>query len=150
MAGLTSKKSPCLEERNSMRSRRLSILVPCLLIAIVLVFIFLHAHHRHESVAAEPSSPPTVAVIAARVGTIANQLSVAGIFQPFQDVDVHGEVSGYIRHIYVDIGDRVHEGQTLAVLEVPELDAEVAVDAPIESSKYRHHLDYGTCRFKNL
>ena len=109
-----------------MRSKRLSILVPCLLIAIVPAFIFLHAHHRHESVAAEPPSPPTVAVIAAHVGTIANQLSVAGIFQPFQDVDVHGKVSGYIRHIYVDIGDRVHEGQTLAVLEVPELDAEVA------------------------
>ena len=36
-----------------MRSKRLSILVPCLLIAIVLVFIFSHAHHRHESVAAD-------------------------------------------------------------------------------------------------
>jgi RND family efflux transporter MFP subunit len=126
MAGLASKQSPCLEERNPMRSKRLSILVPCLLIAIVLVFIFLHAHDRHESVAAKPPSAPIVAVIAARVGTIANRLSVAGIFQPFQDVDVHGEVSGYIRHIYVDIGDRVREGQTLAVLEVPELDAEVA------------------------
>src|SRR6202166_3335725 len=126
MAGLASKKSPCLGERNRMRSKRLSILVPCLLITIVLVFIFLHAHHRHESVAAVPPSPPTVAVIAAHVGTISNQLSVAGIFQPFQDVDVHGKVSGYIRHIYVDIGDRVHKGQTLAVLEVPELDAQVA------------------------
>ena len=40
MAGLASEKSPCLEERNPMRSKRLSILVPCLLIAIVLVFIF--------------------------------------------------------------------------------------------------------------
>jgi RND family efflux transporter MFP subunit len=109
-----------------MRPKRLSILVPCLLIAIVPAFIFLHAQHRHESVAAPPSSPPTVAVVAAHVGTIANQLTVAGIFQPYQDVDVHGEVSGYIRHIYVDIGDRVHAGQTLAVLEVPELDAEVA------------------------
>src|SRR5580698_2482407 len=109
-----------------MRSKRLSILVPCLLIAIVLVFVFLHAHHRHERVADETPPSPTVAVVAAHVGTIANQLSVAGVFQPFQDVDVHGKVSGYIRHIYVDIGDRVHEGQTLAVLEVPELDAEVA------------------------
>jgi multidrug resistance efflux pump len=34
--------------------------------------------------------------------------------------------ASYIRHIYVDIGDRVHQGQTLAVLEVPDLDAEVA------------------------
>jgi hypothetical protein len=61
----------------SMRSKRLSILVPCLLIAIVLVFIFIYAHHRHESVAAKPPSAPLVAVVAARVGTIANQLSVA-------------------------------------------------------------------------
>ena len=51
---------------------------------------------------------------------------MAGIFQPFQEIDVHGKVSGYIRHIYVDIGDRVRQGQTLAVLEVPELTAEVA------------------------
>jgi RND family efflux transporter MFP subunit len=126
MTGFAPKQSLCLEERNPMRPKRLSILVPCLLIAIVLVFLFLHADHRDESVAVEPPSPPTVAVITAHVGTIANQLTVAGIFQPFQDVDVHGKVSGYIRHIYVDIGDRVHEGQTLAVLEVPELDAEVA------------------------
>src|SRR5580700_1727577 len=126
MAGLASKQSPCLEERNPMRSKRLSILVPCLVIAIVLVFIFLHAHHRHESVAAAAPPPPTVSVATARVGYIANQLTVAGIFQPFQEIDVHGKVSGYIRHIYVDIGDRVHQGQTLAVLEVPELQAEVA------------------------
>lgn len=45
-----------------MRPKRLSILVPCLLIAIVPAFIFLHAQHRHESVAAAPPSPPTVAV----------------------------------------------------------------------------------------
>ncbi|MGC1297512.1 MAG: efflux RND transporter periplasmic adaptor subunit, partial [Alloacidobacterium sp.] len=37
----------------------------------------------------------------------------------------HAKVSGYIRHIYVDIGDKVHEGEVLAVLEVPELDAQL-------------------------
>jgi RND family efflux transporter MFP subunit len=39
-------------------------------------------------------------------------------------IDVHAKVSGYVRHIYVDIGDRIHAGQTLAVLEVPELNAQ--------------------------
>jgi len=48
------------------------------------------------------------------------------VFQPFQEIDVHGKVSSYIRHIYVDIGDRVRQGQTLALLEFPELQAEVA------------------------
>ncbi len=31
------------------------------------------------------------------------------------------KVSGYIREIKVDIGDRVHEGQLLATLEIPEM-----------------------------
>jgi RND family efflux transporter MFP subunit len=36
-------------------------------------------------------------------------------------VDLHAKVSGYIRWIKVDIGDRVHQGETLAALEIPEL-----------------------------
>lgn len=53
-------------------------------------------------------------------------LTLAGQFQPFQVVDVHPKVSGFVRHIYVDIGDRVHQGQSLAVLEVPELKAQLS------------------------
>ena len=49
---------------------------------------------------------------------------MAGQFQPYQVVEVHAKISGYIRHIYVDIGDRVHTGETLATLEVPELNAQ--------------------------
>jgi RND family efflux transporter MFP subunit len=69
-------------------------------------------------------SPQAVAVSAVQRGTITHVLSLAGQFQPYQVVDVHAKVSGYLRHIYVDIGDRVHEGQTLGVLEVPELSAQ--------------------------
>lgn len=53
-------------------------------------------------------------------------LTIAGAFKPFQDVEVHAKVAGYIRTIYVDVGDRVKEGQALAVLEVPELAAQLA------------------------
>jgi len=38
---------------------------------------------------------------------------------------MHAKVSGYVRKINVDIGDRVKTGQVLAVLEVPELMAQV-------------------------
>lgn len=108
-----------------MRSKRLIAIAAGCLVAAILLLLFLHSRHKGDvSAAADP--PPTVAVATARVGYIANQLTVAGIFQPFQEIDVHGKVSGYIRHIYVDIGDRVRQGQTIAVLEVPELTAEVA------------------------
>ena len=40
-------------------------------------------------------------------------------------IDVHPKVSGFIRSIRVDIGDRVRQGETLAVLEVPELQAQL-------------------------
>lgn len=110
-----------------MRSRRLFLSAAILLVAILLSLIFLHDRHRREASAASdaPPPPPSVSTATARTGFIANQLTVAGVFQPFQEVDVHGKVSGYIRRIYVDIGDRVRQGQTLAVLEVPELQAEV-------------------------
>jgi RND family efflux transporter MFP subunit len=74
------------------------------------------------SMAAEMASASVVAV---RRGSITETLAVAGQFQPYQVIDVHPKVSGFIRHINVDIGDKVRAGQTIAVLEVPELNAEL-------------------------
>jgi RND family efflux transporter MFP subunit len=68
---------------------------------------------------------PSATVVAVTRGNIAHTLNLAGQFQPYQVVDVHAKVSGYIKHIYVDIGDKVHAGQTLAILEVPELNAQL-------------------------
>jgi RND family efflux transporter MFP subunit len=73
---------------------------------------------------AQSSTPPSAAVSQVQRGNISDVLSLAGQFQPYQVVDVHAKVSGYLRHIYVDIGDKVREGQILGVLEVPELSAQ--------------------------
>ena len=74
---------------------------------------------------ANAAETPAASVAAVTRGSIAHKLNLAGQFQPYQVIDVHAKVSGYIRHIYVDIGDRVRQGQVLAVLEVPELDAQL-------------------------
>ena len=42
-------------------------------------------------------------------------------FKPYQEVDVMAKVSGYIKEINVDVGDRVKQGQLLATLEIPEM-----------------------------
>jgi RND family efflux transporter MFP subunit len=68
----------------------------------------------------------TAAVAVVKRRDLGDTLTVSGAFKPFQDIDVHAKVAGYIRKIYVDVGDRVKEGQTLAVLEVPELAAQLA------------------------
>jgi RND family efflux transporter MFP subunit len=107
-----------------MRPNRILVLVSGI---VLLALVALYVHHRH---ATQPAPQPEasvvdVSVVPAHIGAITQDLTVAGIFQPFQEIDVHGEVSGYIRHIYVDIGDRVRKGQTLAILDVPELAAQV-------------------------
>ena len=77
-----------------------------------------------------------VAVARAQRGPIESTLTIAGEFKPFQDVDVHAKVAGYIKKIYVDVGDHVKQGQTLAVLEVPELAAQLTgADAQVRRSK---------------
>ncbi len=53
---------------------------------------------------------------------LVSTLQIASEFRPFQEVDVHAKVAGYVKVINVDIGDRVRQGQLLAVLEVPELE----------------------------
>lgn len=97
---------------------------------------------RGSSEAEAPSNAGSdsnvVAAAVARVErrTIANTLTISGEFKPFQDVDVHAKVAGYIRVIKVDVGDHVKEGQTLAVLEVPELTAQLAgTDAAVRRSR---------------
>jgi RND family efflux transporter MFP subunit len=75
--------------------------------------------------------PGTVATATASVAPVTREdlsstLTVAGEFQPYQEVELHAKVSGYIRRINVDIGDRVKSGQVIATLEVPELNAQVA------------------------
>jgi len=109
-----------------MRSKRSFVIAAVCIAVLLLVFFIVRRHHQDDDAANVAAPPPAVSVATAQTGSIANQLSVAGVFQPFQEIDVHGKVSGYIRKIYVDIGDRVRQGQTLAVLEVPELQAEVA------------------------
>jgi RND family efflux transporter MFP subunit len=69
---------------------------------------------------------PSAAVAPVKRAPIENSVTLSGAFHAYQQVDVHAKVAGYIRKIYVDVGDHVKTGQTLAVLEVPELSAEVA------------------------
>jgi RND family efflux transporter MFP subunit len=79
--------------------------------------------NRHSKASA--AEMPSARVAAATRGSIAHTLSLAGQFQPYQVVDVHPKVTGFMVRINVDIGDKVRKGETLAVLDVPELNAQL-------------------------
>ena len=75
-----------------------------------------------ESAAAEV---PVVSVARASLEDMQQQQTLAAEFRPYQEIDVHAKVAGYVKKIYVDVGDRVKMGQTLAVLEIPEAEDEM-------------------------
>jgi RND family efflux transporter MFP subunit len=93
------------------------------LLCLLLAALFLIVRSHYGKAPAEP--PRAAAVVAVTRGNLASSLTVAGQFQPYQQVDLHAKVSGYIRWIKVDIGDRVRQGEVLALLEVPELQNQV-------------------------
>ena len=69
-----------------------------------------------------PDAAPIVPVVRAARADLASDLVLTAEFEPYQQVDVMAKVAGYVRSILVDIGDRVHDGQVLATLEIPEMD----------------------------
>jgi RND family efflux transporter MFP subunit len=111
------------------RRRRVIFVAIVLLCLMLAVFAIRHARAGASTSGAAAGASAGGEVYAAvapvQRETIANSLSIAGQFLPYQNVELHAKVAGYIKHIYVDIGDRVHAGETLAVLEIPELIAQV-------------------------
>jgi multidrug efflux pump subunit AcrA (membrane-fusion protein) len=92
-----------------------------------------------DKAAAGPSASqeaPTVAVAKASVEDLSRNLAVTAEFRPYQEVDVMAKVSGYVKSITVDIGDRVKQGQLLATLELPEMTDEVTrANAALQRSR---------------
>jgi len=74
------------------------------------------------------SDAQTVAAVKIGRGDIAQVLTIAAEFRPFQEIEVHAKVAGFLKSISVDVGDRVRAGQLLAVIEVPELQDEIRQD----------------------
>jgi RND family efflux transporter MFP subunit len=108
----------------NMRRRSTLILVGVLVIAVLGILRFFGKSAK-AGASAEPSLRPVAVALVTR-RPVVNSLTLSGAFRPYQQVDVHAKVAGFIRKIYVDVGDHVKTGQVLAILEVPELSAQVA------------------------
>src|ERR1700740_727095 len=117
-----------------MELKRNRILVVGLVVAVAIGVLITHGH-KAKANQEDPQIRPA-AVSLAQKHSLSNAVTLSGEFRPFQEVDVHAKVAGYIRVIRVDVGDHVRQGQIMAVLEVPELKAELqGSDAAVRRSK---------------
>ena len=87
---------------------------------------------------AAPTADPPRVVSVARVtrGDLTRSVEIAAEFRPYQQIDLHAKVAGFLKDIYVDIGDHVKEGQLIAVLEAPEMaDESAQTDAALKRAQ---------------
>lgn len=116
-------------------------------VSLCALFSLSACHSGSETSDARAAVIPSARVAVAQRGSISHALTIAGQFQPYQVVDVHPKVSGYMKKINVDIGDIARQGETLAILEVPELKAQLQqtvfeVDqAKEEIARAQHEID---------
>jgi RND family efflux transporter MFP subunit len=72
------------------------------------------------------AAAPLVDVITAKAVGAKQQLVLPGYTAAWHASTIFARVEGYVGKWFVDIGDRVHDGQVLALIETPDLDAELA------------------------
>ena len=75
--------------------------------------------------AQDTTDTPTVAVSKVTRGDLSKSVDLTAEFLPWQIVEIHAKVSGYVKQINVDVGDHAKTGAVLAILEIPEIDEEL-------------------------
>jgi RND family efflux transporter MFP subunit len=109
---------------------------------------------RHPAASPSPINPtkaensPRVEVVRPHRMTVARRLQTNATLAAFEEADLFAKVSGYLSDVRVDIGDHVKAGQVLAMIDVPEMNQELAeAEAQLESRKSslesaRHQVDH--------
>jgi RND family efflux transporter MFP subunit len=109
---------------------RLSIVVEiAACFAIVATFLFAIGCTKRDASdasngAAKSKRIPIAAVTKAVRCDLSKQVVFDAEFRPFQDIDLHAHVAGFVQQMNVDVGSLVRSGQVVAVIEIPEFKEE--------------------------
>ncbi|HEV3512297.1 MAG TPA: efflux RND transporter periplasmic adaptor subunit [Candidatus Sulfotelmatobacter sp.] len=104
------------------------------------------------------ASGPTITVGVTKVvkKSLGTSITLSSELVPFQEIDVYAKESGYVKKLMVDYGTHVKAGQLIAILEIPELEAQLQEDqaeiknATNEMTRARHELERSQAQYKAL
>jgi RND family efflux transporter MFP subunit len=102
------------------------------------------------------ASTITVGVTKVVRKSLGRQITLSSELVPFQEIDVYAKESGYVKKLLVDYGTRVKAGQVMAILEIPELEAQLQEDqaeirnAINQVSRAQHELYRYQAQYKAL
>jgi multidrug efflux pump subunit AcrA (membrane-fusion protein) len=140
------------------------------LVAIMFVAGYLPRQKRERGIQAEAheeeTSLPVVNVAKVKPSPPTDELQLPGSTTPVTEAYIFARASGYVKKRYVDIGDRVRQGQILAEIDAPDLDQQVLqaeaalsqaqaalgqAQASLDQARSQEHLaDVTNTRWKTL
>ncbi|MFY9907568.1 MAG: efflux RND transporter periplasmic adaptor subunit [Terriglobales bacterium] len=88
--------------------------------------------------------------------SLGRQITLSSELVPFQEIDVYAKESGFVSKLMVDYGTRVKAGQVMAILEIPELQAQLQEDqaeiknAMNQVSRAQHELERNQAQYNAL
>src|SRR5215208_7964686 len=66
-----------------------------------------------------------VEVVAVVSKAVERQVKLPGEFQPYLAVPIYAKLAGFVKHVAVDRGTTVRQGQVLMTVEAPEMQANI-------------------------
>ena len=140
------------------RTRKLEALISFSLPAVAIALAVSLSSCSGDRADHVQANGPTVTVGVTRVTkkTLGRHITLSSELVPFQEIDVYAKESGYVKKLMVDYGSRVKAGQVMAILEIPELEAQLQEDqaeiknASNQVSRAQHELGRYQAQYKAL
>jgi RND family efflux transporter MFP subunit len=110
---------------------KLTVFALLLAAALAIGFFFVQRHKADEAAALGANSvlqegaPPSIDVVNVTYAPPSESVGYPGDTRGWYQSTIYARVDGYVGKWFVDIGDRVHQGQVLATIETPDLDAQL-------------------------
>ncbi|MGO8765004.1 MAG: efflux RND transporter periplasmic adaptor subunit [Limisphaerales bacterium] len=98
-----------------------SVLYGAAAIVVGLGVLLMTRHSKAQASGTGNANLPVVTVAKVIRQDLSKEDTVPAEFRPYVEAELHAKVSGYVKDMNVDFGDKVTAGELLATLEVPEL-----------------------------
>ena len=138
------------------RARTSARLRACALAAILAAVAIVFSSCSGSENAQANGPAITVGVTKVVKKSLGRQITLSSELVPFQEIDVYAKESGYVKKLDVDYGTHVKAGQVMAILEIPELEAQLQEDqaeinnAVNQVSRAQHELYRYQAQYKAL
>lgn len=141
-----------------LRRRANSLVIGLVAACIALLAVGLSSCSGGTNGKVEADAQPAITVGVTKVEkkTLSRKITLSSELVPFQEIDVYAKESGYVQKLNVDFGTHVKQGQVMAILEIPELQAQLQQDeaeiknASGQMDRARHELSRYEAQYNSV